>query len=347
MRRIFFKLFTLITLLTVTYLGAVSAPVLGDAYPAFQPEAANSEVYLGGTPLGITIGTGGVIIVGKNTVITDSGAVEPFAGITLEKGDILTTVEGIKVENPADITKALRLAKKARVDVKIVRRGETLTFNIAPARDSLTRELRLGITVKEDISGIGTLTYIKQDMRYGALGHHISDEDTGLFSELKRGFVYPCTVYSVKRGEKGKAGGLNGSFNRFGKPIGTIDTNNSFGLFGSMNTVAADAVKIPVGRASKIEHGAAKIYTTVSGNKPDYYDIDIVKTVSQNQPEVKGLVISVTDKRLLELTGGIVQGMSGSPIVQNGKLIGAVTHVFVNDPTRGYGVYIEWMLENY
>jgi stage IV sporulation protein B len=326
---------------TATFVGVISDGGFSSAKIDAETLAVGEEVYLGGKSLGVTVGAEGVLIVGKSVVITEEGIREPFAEVELLRGDVLYSVGGVRVLKPSDITRALELSG-GEVEVKIKRRESIFSYKVEPALDSLTNEYRLGITVKDDVSGIGTLTYVKQNLRYGALGHHVSDDDAAI---LTRGLIYESTISGVTRGEKGKAGGLLGSFNK-SKPIGTVDANNRFGIFGNIDRIDADAVKIRTASAEEVVIGKAQIVATVTGGKPEYYDIDIVKKINQNEPEVKSMVISVTDKRLLELTGGIVQGMSGSPIIQNGRLIGAVTHVFINDPTRGYGVYIDWMLAN-
>ncbi|MEG1791140.1 MAG: SpoIVB peptidase [Clostridia bacterium] len=306
----------------------------------------NEEVYLGGKPLGVTIGAEGAIIVGTNAIITDKGLVNPLVDSGIQNGDILMSINGYKVNNPSDITKIANYVATKNVKLKINRRGNIFEVDTVFLKDTLTGEPRLGLSIKDCISGIGTLTYIKSDGSFGALGHHIIDTDTGLSKELNTGRVYNCSIIGVKKGVKGAAGELRGVFNRFDNGVGSINNNNEFGIFGKMSEVGADAQKIKVGSELDIKHGKAYVYTTVNGNAPDYYEINIVKTMQQDNAQVKSMVISITDKRLLDITGGIVQGMSGSPVIQNGKLIGAVTHVFINDPTRGYAVYINWMLSS-
>jgi stage IV sporulation protein B len=307
-------------------------------------ERKKEEVYIGGTPIGITLGAEGLIIAGKNDVITKSGVVSPAVGADISGGDILLSVNGFKTKRPEDIAAALKGNNGERVTLKLKRGGNEFEERIRPAEDSLTGLKRLGLIVKTDIMGIGTLTYIKADGRYGALGHQIADAETGL-KDLSDGDIYGCTIIGVVKGERNKAGELRGLINKSAAPIGTIDKNNHFGIFGEAAEPLSETLeKVEVGGKYSVKPGKAEIRTTVLGDTPERYDIEIVKTNFQGEKSEKGMIIRVTDDRLLKNTGGILQGMSGSPIIQDGKLVGAVTHVFINDPTKGYGMYIDWML---
>lgn len=316
-----------------------------DTYAVSRVSDIN-EVYLGGYPLGVDIGTEGVIIMGVGNVVTDKGLASPLKNADIKCGDILLAINENSVKKPSDITEILSKSKSKEVRIKVKRGENTFEEKATVVYDALTREKRLGLSVKENISGVGTLTFITDDKRFGALGHHITDPETGMTSQLNEGKIYECSIVGVVKGVNGRAGELRGAYNRYGKPIGYIDNNNSFGIFGQYDADISGFEKKQVASASEIKHGKAYIYTTIDGKTPEYYTIDIIKTNNQQSPEVKSMVISVTDNRLIEKCGGIVQGMSGSPIIQNGKIVGAVTHVFVNDATKGYGVYIDWMLDN-
>ncbi len=205
----------------------------------------------------------------------------------------------------------------------------------------MTGRKKIGLWLRDGISGIGTLTYVDpSNMRYGALGHPI-DEST----EYIGGAIYGANIYGYIKGEKGKAGELSGSYDP-SDVIGSIDKNNKFGIFGKYRGDIASKEMIPLGSKSTVKPGKAHIYTTIDGCCSKRYEIEIIKCNVQNKADSKGMVIRITDKELLERTNGILQGMSGSPIIQNGKLIGAVTHVFINDPTKGFGMYIDFMLPN-
>ncbi len=334
----------LIILLVSVY--AVDFDLGGDEFTFSTAAEVREEVYLGGKPLGIEIGADGVIIAGINPVVTEGGIVSPLKNTDIKCGDILLSVGGISVQKPADITVALEKIKLSSVEIVIKRGQNTFSERVNCVKDALTGEKRLGLSVRENITGIGTLTYVTKDGNFGALGHHIADAATGLSADINVGKLYDCEIVGIQRATDGKAGELIGNFNKFGKAIGNINKNNQFGIFGNYENEENSFEKIQTASQSEIKHGKAQIYTCIEGEKPEYYSVDIIKTYSQNVADTKSMVISVTDKRLIERTGGIVQGMSGSPVVQDGKLIGAVTHVFINDATKGYAVYIDWMLQN-
>ena len=302
-------------------------------------------VYLGGKPIGITLGNNGVIISGVTDVITDEGLVSPCKGHNIAPGDLLLKIDDKNINSVEDITSALNNCGK-NVTLKVKQKNKTVSFTITPAIDTLSKKKKLGMYIKESISGVGTLTYINPgDNRFGALGHQISEKDSVSLSNAQ-GNIYKCNIIGSVKGERGKPGELRGVFNKFEAPIGSIDKNLQTGIYGYYTSKTDNLTKIDLGNRLSVKIGKAQIYTTIYGEEPKYYDIEIVKANSQNEPSEKGLVINVTDKKLIEKTEGIVQGMSGSPIIQNGKLIGAVSHVFVNDPTRGYGMYIDWMIGN-
>ncbi|MGN1099532.1 MAG: SpoIVB peptidase S55 domain-containing protein [Christensenellales bacterium] len=303
--------------------------------------AETDEVYLGGKAIGIVLESDGFVICGKNDVITDKGIVTPAENLEIIPGDILTEIDGKTVSSLEDVKNALDSAGES-VIIGIKRNGTIIRMNLVPAVDSLTKSKRLGLCIKKDVSGIGTLTYIKKDGRFGALGHPIKDEN-GAGGEMTGGTIYNCSILSVQKGVVGSPGQLNGIFVKE-NPIGRIDNNNCYGIYGQTDSVWKTTVKL--GGADKAKVGKAYIYSTVSGDTVERFEIEIVKKHDQKNAADKGMVIRVTDKKLIARTGGILQGMSGSPIVQNGYLIGAVTHVLVNDPTGGYGIYIDWMINN-
>ena len=208
---------------------------------------------------------------------------------------------------------------------------------------------KLGIWVKDNAQGLGTITFLNADSRFGALGHGIHDVDTNTLLEIDNGTVYETSIKDIKKGENGTPGGMEGIivYNNY-NVLGTITENTDCGIFGTIDRIDSLFTDLkPMETASKeeIEVGPAVIRCAVEGEVKDY-EIRITKIDKGTQEINKGIVIEVTDEKLLEITGGIVQGMSGSPIIQNGKLVGAVTHVFVQDATKGYGVFIENMLKN-
>ena len=249
-------------------------------------------------------------------------------------------INGKEVYTVSDLRKSV---KEEKCFVTVERKGETLNFELTPALEALTKEYKLGLYVKEEVSGIGTISFVKKDGTYGALGHRISDPETGLTFEYQTGNIYDAEVSGAKMGDKSAPGELKGRFNKADK-IGTVEKNTPFGIYGKIDSY--DAKTFETASIDEVKIGKAQIYTTVKGDKPEFYDVNVLRTFKQSDISEKGMIIQVTDKDLLAKTGGIVQGMSGSPIVQNGKIIGAVTHVFNGDYTKGYAIYIPWMLKS-
>ncbi len=306
----------------------------------------NDSVYvrIGGKPIGISVNAGGLIVIGQSEVFTDEGVIKPAYGKNIKNGDVILSVAGEDVSSIYGLKQILERADNGEVALWINRDGELFTVNMTPAVDRMTGQKKLGLMLKEDVGGVGTLTFVTQDGRFGALGHYIADAESGLSYELNSGSIYSTSVDGVIKGEKGKAGGLIADVNRLSQPVGSVAINSDIGIFGNY-TSQYDGELYRVASKGEAKPGAAKVFTTVEGGEPKFYDIDIVKVVPQSEAGEKGMVIAVRDKELLEKTGGIVQGMSGSPIVQDGVFIGAVTHVFVQDPTRGYAVHGRFMYD--
>ncbi len=302
-------------------------------YPVNTVFADSNYVYLGGFPAGFSLEERGARIVGVSDVITNDGIKSPAKEIGIDKGDLILAIDDYEVNNPVDIENALTNGESKLITLK--RKGETYYYNVKPAKD-LNGKYRLGIFVRDSINGVGTVTYVKDDV-LAALGHPVLNSD-GSIMEIIKGNIYKCTIINYKAGERGIPGELKGAFNAI-NPIGNIIKNVPEGIFAKLNQDLELKDKIEIGKPNM---GSAEIYTTISGNTPIKYSINIIKT--DDSLSTKNLVIKVTDNSLLESTGGIVQGMSGSPIIQNGKLVGAVTHVFINDPTMGYGIGINNML---
>lgn len=306
----------------------------------------DEEVYLGGYPLGITIDGDGVTVIGLNEFVGKDGTLScPAMNAGIEINDVIIELDGRKIYSSAKLSEVASFSKGRALTVKLLRNGQVKEVTIIPEADLASGQYRLGLWTRDSSSGIGTLTYVRKNLNFGSLGHPICDSK-GNVIECKNGGVFKCEIDGIQKGRKGAAGELKGSFS-FEKRLGSIYLNNKFGAFGKFNTMPQYCNKtIAVADINEITPGKAEIYCTLDNNVRKSYQIEIVKASSQSSRADKGLVIHVTDEELLEKTGGIVQGMSGSPIVQNGKLVGAVTHVFVNDPTRGYGIYAKWMLTN-
>lgn len=314
-----------------------------DLFALFK-ESVNDNLYvhIGGNPIGISASTDGIIVVDEYPVTTKNGDVYPFENIGIMKGDIITHINNEKITSIYQLKEYVKCNDS--LNIQFIRGNKTFLVTIKPQYDINIKQKRIGLTLKEDVSGIGTMTFVTQDGKFASLGHHVSDTESGLIDELHYGNIYNTSITDIVKGEKGKAGALIGDVNRLSNDIGSICINSNIGLYGKYNgEVKGDLYRIAKKGEAKI--GKAQVFTTIDGEKPKFYDIEIVKVVSQSSAGEKGMVISVCDKQLLEKTGGIVQGMSGSPIIQNGIIIGAVTHVFLQDCTRGYAIHSRFMYD--
>ena len=301
-------------------------------------KASADEYYLGGFPAGFSLNTRGACILGLTDVVTEKGIVSPSKTAGLMKGDVIMSIDGNETNCAFDIEK---YTTNQKTKLLVIKRGdEQLSINIIPAKD-MVGKYRLGVFIRDTVNGIGTITYIKND-RFASLGHPVLDDD-GSIIPIVGGNLFLCNVNGCIKGERGKAGELRGAFVKRNY-IAEIDINCENGVYGKLNQEGVDEFCIKKVEVGTPKPGNATIYSTIEGNAPKEYKISIIKADCKNG--YKNLVIRITDKDLLEKTGGIVQGMSGSPILQNGKLVGGVTHVFINDPTRGFGIDIKNMQNN-
>lgn len=306
-------------------------------------------VYPGGMPLGFTLECEGVMVVAIGSVQTLSGDMKPLEGKNVKIGDIVKSIDGESITSAQQFQDSVNKKKGNPVALEIERDGQKFMESAVPVLEASTSTFRLGLWIRDNAAGVGTLTYIRADNgRFGALGHPISDIDTGKTFPISGGYIYKCNIVGVNKGTRGNPGELRGLFLKNNNEVGKLDNNNEYGVYGNIDEgyLSDNAQPIKVGFRNSVKTGRAKIITTIDGSQPQEYDIEIIKLSHQTKSDTKSMVIKVTDPRLIEATGGIVQGMSGSPIIQNGKLVGAVTHVFVNDPTKGFGVYIDWMIDN-
>ncbi len=301
----------------------------------------------GGQSLGVAVQTQGLVVVGASDL---GDAPSPAHEAGIRAGDVIQCVNGAYVGTAGELSELIAASEAETVRVEVLRDGERLAFDVAPQTDPRDQVRRLGVWVRESTAGIGTLTYYDPETGgYGALGHAITDVDTGVAFPVADGAVYENEVVGVTRGEEGEPGELTGAFFEAENALGSIERNTEFGVFGAAEgALEAGSLYpdgLPVGTRSDIHTGEAQILATIGAEGVRAYDCEIEKLYDQSEPQTRSMVVHITDPELLERTGGIVQGMSGSPIVQDGKIVGAVTHVLVSDPTRGYGVYIEWMLD--
>lgn len=304
-------------------------------------------VYVGGIPLGFALETKGVIVIGENSVLTAEGDIIPHKSEKFVAGDILTKIDDKSIIGTQSIVEALADCKGEELTITAKRKNKEFKVNLKPALDLESGKYKLGLWVRDDASGVGTLTYVDKDtLGYGALGHPITDYETGAVVPVQDGKIYNCTLVGINKGEKGKPGELRCLFMQGKNHKGSVSKNTQSGVFGKIENlkgIVDENLMVEIGGRMSVKPGLAKIVSSVSGVREEY-EIEIIKANNQRKLSDKGLIFRVKDKRLLELTGGILQGMSGSPILQDGKLVGAVTHVFLNDPTKGYGIYAEWML---
>ncbi len=304
----------------------------------------------GGYSVGVSMYTKGVLIVGLGSIDTAQGRVSPAAAAGLRAGDVLISIDGVAVEGAAHMAELCAAHAGGSFVATVLRNGETLTFTVTPETDLTDGVPRAGMWVRESTAGIGTLSfYVMSSLQYGALGHAVTDADTGERLLIKSGEIIHASIIGVALGEQGAPGEIRGTFNVLSKRLGSIERNTAYGVFGTLyeplpNPMYPDGV--PLAYPDEIQEGPAQLLTSVDTDGVKAYDCEIIKLYSQDAADTKGMVIRVTDPALIEKTGGIVQGMSGSPILQNGKLAGAVTHVFINDPLKGYCVYALWMAEN-
>lgn len=315
-----------------------AASLLG--HPA-QAAALDAEQLV---PVGHTIGiklfAEGVVVIGLAEVETGSGVLSPGAECGLQVGDVIEAANGRDVESSEQFAALLQCG--GRVDLDVSRNGRELTLAAQPVLGT-DGTWRLGAWIRDSMAGIGTVTfYDPATGSFGALGHGITDTDTGLLMPLGDGSVMHASVKAVKRGSAGDPGELKGSFD-LAHDLGDLYANTEQGVFGAMEPCGfTQGSALPVAKAGEVHTGPATILSNVSGDCVETYDIEIIRVLDSTG--VQNLLLQVTDPALIEQTGGIVQGMSGSPIIQDGKIAGAVTHVMVNEPTKGYGILIENML---
>jgi stage IV sporulation protein B len=308
------------------------------------------KVIPGGQSIGVKLNSVGVLVVGHHQVSTEEGKKSPGELAGIKVGDIITKINDKTIEKMADVGPFVKDSGQNGKPLKVVvsRENGEFTTSLQPLKDENEDTYKLGLYIRDSAAGIGTMTfYDPKSMKYGALGHVISDMDTKKPIVVADGQIVRSTVTSIEKGSNGDPGEKLARFSSDGEVIGDIKRNSPFGIFGALNKDIANGISdtpLPIALSHQVKEGPAQILTVVDDDKVEFFDIEIVSTIPQKFPATKGMVLKVTDKKLLEKTGGIVQGMSGSPIIQDGKLIGAVTHVFVNDPTSGYGVHIEWML---
>ncbi len=301
----------------------------------------------GGMNFGIKMFTAGVVVVGTADVYTKGGPVNPAAEAGIYAGDVILTIDGANVSGNEDIMAIVSSSAGRPLEIVYQRDGETRTTHLTPANAKDGTGFKAGMWVRDSSAGIGTVTYINESSGIVAgLGHGVTDVDTGIVLPVLSGELVQVTITGIEKGRVGTPGELKGVFDST-RPFAKLLTNTEAGVYAKRTDESFGlGQSLPAALRQEIETGPCKILCAVEGGEPAYYDAKIESVNLSDANPTKNMVIQITDERLIELTGGIVQGMSGSPIIQNGKIIGALTHVFVNEPTKGYGIFIENMMYN-
>lgn len=306
------------------------------------------ELIPSGKPIGIYVETDGVMVLGTGVINSEDGLNYEPALNKLKTGDYITEVNHITISNKEQLIEVIQECNGEDLEINIRRNGSDIEYMLTPVKTA-NGEYKIGTWIRDNTQGIGTMTFVTQDGKFGALGHGITDIDTSLIMQIERGYVYSADIMTIIKGRQGAPGELIGLINQTDKyKIGNILKNTNQGIYGTVNdnyNTSSEIGYLPIALKQEVKLGPATILCCVD-NEVKEYDIQIEKIDINSSSPNKGMVICITDESLLDLTGGIVQGMSGSPILQNNKIIGAVTHVFIQDSTKGYGTFIENMINN-
>lgn len=307
----------------------------------------NTVVIPGGEAIGLRLYTSGVLVVGMSEIVgTDNKSYSPYKDSGLQEGDMIVKIDDKAITCTSDLITKVNECNGNSVEITYVRDGNNYITEIKPTKTE-ENEYKLGLWVRDAAAGVGTITYYDPESQmFGALGHGILDIDTDQLIDIAKGEVITSKILSIVKGEKGKPGEVQGSIDN-GKVIGEVYKNTNFGIYGKLTDVSLieGGKTLEVMPRDEVKLGKATIICTLDNNKREEYEIEIERLYTSTNRNNKNMIIKVTDKRLLEKTGGIIQGMSGSPILQDGKFVGAVTHVMVNNPEKGYGIFADTMLK--
>jgi len=309
------------------------------------------SIYPGGQPIGVKLSTKGTLIVALSDIETENGkTISPGAAAGIQVGDSILKINNINITSSEQVSEIVNNCEGKELTILVSRKGEEFTKKVKPVKSANETKYKIGLWIRDSTAGVGTLTfYDEKSNKFAALGHPITDSDTGTILNINTGQIISSSIVSVRKGAKGNPGELKGIFIDEEVSLGEISKNTECGIFGCSNKSLINKKynkPLDIALRDEIKVGAAQILTTIDGEEPKLYNIEIEKLLKQETPSPKSMIIKITDPVLLEKTGGIVQGMSGSPIIQNNKIVGAVTHVLINKPDTGYGVYIEWMLKD-
>lgn len=307
--------------------------------------ASAANVIPVGRAVGIKLFSDGVVVVGTSDIITSKGAVNPAKACGLKEGDIITHINSTEVDTIEEVSALLQEVRDEPLNIQAIRDDREVQLTAQAALCMADGEYKLGAWIRDSMAGIGTVTFYCPDTgAFGALGHGINDVDTALLMPMESGSILPASVSGVQKGTVGSPGQLKGVFDT-SRTLGELAVNTAGGVFGTMTEDWVTGTEMEVAQRNEVRAGNATILCNIAGDQVEEYSIRIERVYPASESDCRDFLIRVTDQRLLDATGGIVQGMSGSPILQNGKLVGAVTHVMVDDPTCGYGIYAGRMLQ--
>lgn len=327
-------IFCCITILCVVISLPIAAETLTD-----------NEVYLGGMPFGVRFDAGEVMVIKTNSFISDGKNVSPSEDAGICPNDIIRSINGVNINTMYDVVNTVQTNEKDILEVIIDRSGKEMAIKLEPLVCDDTGKRQMGVILKDSSAGIGTVTFIEADtLTFAGLGHGICNSTDGKLLKIENGYISNVTITDINKGKIGSPGELRGIIDS--EKCGKLLSNTEVGIYGIFTEAPIDlAEKIELAKKNEVKPGEATILCTLDDNVRKEYEIEISKIQNFTNSKTKNFVIKVTDKELLAKTGGIVQGMSGSPIIQNGKLVGAITHVLINDPTTGYGILIENMMD--
>lgn len=311
----------------------------------------NKKIAACGNTIGVKLRISGILVVGLSDVEdTDGNKSNPAKQSGIKPGDLITQVNKVSPRSIDDLIAEVEKSNGGKIKITYKHGDSYNVADIKPVRSGDDNKYHIGLWVRDSTAGIGTLTFYDPESKcFGALGHGITDLDTGALMPVNTGEILESNILAIKRGKQGNPGELKGVFIEDRNKLGVIKSNCDYGIYGTLDSEAADRLSsrlYPMASRNQVKEGPATILANVEGNTVEEYSIEIQKVSKQRLNSAKGMVIKITDRKLLNISGGIVQGMSGSPIIQNGRIVGAVTHVLVNDPTRGYGIFIEKMMQN-
>jgi stage IV sporulation protein B len=305
------------------------------------------KVDIVGRCVGLRLYTKGVLVIGMSEVDSINGEkVEPYKNTGIQIGDMIQEMNGIKINNANDVSQIVNRSEGEEISIKYLRENNEIYTTITPVKTKDNNYL-LGLWIRDAASGIGTLTfYDDENNRFAALGHGINDMDTGKLLNIANGELVTCKIVSIVKAREGKVGEIRGTIDE-GHKVGDVEKNSDIGVYGNViekNFIDTIKIKqVDVASRNEVNVGKAEIYCELEENKVEKYEIEIKKLFKGNYKDNKSMLIKITDKRLLEKTGGIIPGMSGTPIIQNGKFVGAITNVLLNNPKQGYAIFADMM----